>query len=214
MRQTTKLIEGDFPTGAMTPRTQRMPPPGYHMSTLPADLNGGESGPQSPVNLGKLPDEISPKATHKRKHKKISPDEVRSLSTRNADVGRQALLEAEALWQMPQAPVYADTFLLEEFDDLSIRLAQRGFRWVKMAQAAGISVANRRYRAEPGARQGYGVCRPNHMALLFSAHDEFGRSKARYMATLTVMIEEHQSGSPRPYGDRPRRRSSEFNRSV
>ena len=116
---------------------------------------------------------------------------------------------------MAQAPVYGDPFLLEEeFYDLTSRFARRGLGWVKMAQAVAIIVENRRYRAELRARQGYGLRRSNRTTHLFSAHDEFDRPKARYMETLTVLIEEHQSGSPRPSGDRPRHRSSDVNHSV
>ena len=150
-----------------------------------------------------------------RKHKEISPDEASALSTRNADSDRQALLDAGELWQMSQAPVYGDPSMLEdEFGDLTIRFAQRGLRWVEMEQAVGISVPNRRYRAELRAHQGYGLRRPIHTTHLFSTHEEFDRPKARYLETLTVLIEEHQRGSSRPSGDRPIRRSSYVNRSV
>ena len=67
------------------------------MPTLHVDLNDGESGIQAPASLGMLPGEILPQVAPGRKRKKISPDEVRALSTRNANSDRQALLGAEAL---------------------------------------------------------------------------------------------------------------------
>ena len=82
------------------------------------------------------------------------PDEVKNLSTQNADADKQALRGAESLRQMMCSPVYGDPLVMEEeFVDLTIRYAQRGLRWVKMAKAVGVSVTNRSFRAELRARQ-------------------------------------------------------------
>ena len=215
MHHPKKPIKGDAPTCTLTPRTQRMHPPGFHMPVLPADLNVVESGRQAMGNLGRSSDETVPQVAPKRKRKKIPPDEVKALSKRNGDIDRQALIDAEARWQMFCAPVYGDHLLIEEeCVGSTIRFAQIGLRWVEMVQAVGISVSNRRYRAELRSRHGYGLRRPAHTIQLFSTNDEFGRTKARNLETPTALIEEHQSGLDFPAGIRLRRRSTDANHSV
>ena len=140
---------------------------------------------------------------------------MKALSARNCDIDRQAIRGAEALWQIFHEPVYRDPLLIEEkFCAITIRFAHRGMRWVGMAQEVGISLANRRYRSELRARQGYGMCRPTQTTHLFSHHDDFDRAKARYLETLTALIEEHQSGLACPSDVRPRHRSADANQSV
>ena len=61
---------------------------------------------------------------------------------------------------MMKSPVYGDPVVLEEeFSELPIRFAKRGIRWIKLAQMAGISAPNRRFRSEQRADAGYGRLR-------------------------------------------------------
>ena len=97
--------------------------------------------------------------------------------------------DAESLWQVMFVPVYGCPFCAEEeFDDLATRIAQRGLRWVRMSQAHGVSVANRRYRGEMRARSGYGHLKPTIPTPLYSDHIEFDRSNAHYIEVMGKLI--------------------------
>ena len=101
------------------------------------------------------------RALPKRKHKKIPPEEAKLLAAQNAERDKQSLKDAEAMWPMMYAPAYGDPLCLgEEFSDAAIRFAQRGMRWVEMAQCVGIIATDRRPRAELCDRLGYGHLEP------------------------------------------------------
>ena len=115
----------------------------------------------------------------------ITPEDAFNITQISATEDRQALNDAEALWQMLNSPVYGDPICIEgEFSEIAIRYAKRGLRWIKMAQMTTIQAANRRIRSEHRANVGYGRMKPADRAPVFSPHGEFDRAKAQYVETL------------------------------
>ena len=189
--------------GVVAPRTRQMPPPGFLLPDRKI-FNAEESlsGVVAPGWPDLLGSKVSSLALHKKKHKKISPGEVQSIAMSNAELDTQALNGAEALWQTTISPVYGDPLCLEDgFTDISIRFAQRGIRWIKMARPAGISAANRRCRSELRARVGYGRLKPADPAARVESHDDFDHAKAQYAETLSITIQERNAPSYRDNSD-------------
>lgn len=118
-----------------------MPPPGVGVTRhVPSAFGTPVSGALAPVSVRSVgsSDNSSPRkfAAPKRSVRKIAtPGDLRMVTQLHADHEKQALAEAEALWQTMTAPVYGDPLFLEvEFIDFAIRFARRGIRWVKIAQ--------------------------------------------------------------------------------
>ena len=64
-----------------------------------------------------------------------------------------------------------------------------------MAHSAGISAADRRFRAELLARVGYGRLKPKNTTPLLATHDDRNQARAQYMETLTITIEERHTSA-------------------
>ena len=112
-----------------------------------------------------------------------------NISQLSLNEDRQALNDAEALWQMLKSPVYGDPMCIEgEFSELAIRFAKRGLRWIKMAQMTDTQAASRRIRSEHRARVGYGRLKPADRIPVFSSREEFDLAKAQYIDTLKLII--------------------------
>ena len=95
------------------------------------------------------------------------------------------------------APVYGDPLCLEEvFIDLEIRFAQRGLRWIKMAQSSGISATNRRFRGGQRSLVGYGRLKPKNPTPFLAPHEDFNREKSQYVETLPSIIEDRDGITP------------------
>ena len=136
-----------------------------------------------------LPEDSS-RPVCKRK-KNLGPEDAKSDIAESALTDQNALTEADALWHMFPNPVYGDpTNREEDFSDLAIRLAQRGMRWVKLALAHGITMANRRIRSESRAFYGYGINRPGNTPKLPPQHDEYDQARNDYLRNLMEIIRE------------------------
>ena len=157
--------------------------PGGCAGSLPVSMESGELSPgrevlsKSAVGPGPIEG-----ATPKRTRRRISPDEVRATAQASCDAEHEALGEAEAMWQMFEAPVYwGHECPEEEFSASAIRFAPRGRRWIGLAQVHGVSLTNRRFRAELRARRGYGKLKNPDAPNLLGRHGEYGRSMSRYL---------------------------------
>ena len=103
-----------------------------------------------------------------------------------------ALNGAEAMWGGGgfAVPVYGDPEChAEEYSDAAIRCAQRGKRWIKLAQVHGFSLTNRRFREELRARYGYGKVKQPDTPCHFESRDEYGRALARYLEELKAITD-------------------------
>ena len=205
-----KLVRPGIPSGAATPRTLQMPPPGY---ILPDHLTDSRKQPVSGANasgsiysvdsseVDQSADSTHPRMKKTRVRRVITPEEAQTISAMNITEERQALDDAESLWHMLKSPVYGDPVLIEEeFSELAIRFAKRGIRWVKMAQMTNIQAANRRIRSEHRARVGYGRLKPQDRVPAFSSHEEFDLAKQQYVETLNLIIESRQPSGAHPRG--------------
>ena len=176
-----------------TPRTLQMQPPGFvlpkrkqHASGAKASgsIHSIESSDADPSTDSGNPAKKKPRITQV-----ITPEEAINISQISATEDRQALNDAEALWQMPKSPVYGDPICIEgEFIELAIRFAKRGLRWIKMAQMTTTQAANRRIRSEHRAHIGYGRLKPAGRVPVFSSHEEFEMAKAQYADALEMII--------------------------
>lgn len=182
---------------ATTIRTRQMPPPGFCVQGRKVfRTTDAVSGAETPgVAVDEESDDIPGSLdVPKRRHKKISPGEATPLAAQIAKLDQRALNDAEELRRLMRATVFGGPLCLdEEFSDRAIRFAHPGLGWIRMAQKAGISATNRRFRGELRARLGYGHLKPTDRTPLFSPHEEFGRAKAQYVETPTNVIAEHRS---------------------
>ena len=62
-----------------------------------------------------------------------------------------------------------------------------------MAQTAGISATNRRFRSEHRSQIGYGWLKPTERIPLFSRHEDFDQAKAQYEETLSILNDDNHS---------------------
>ena len=157
--------------------------------------SGGDaaSGPNNNCEHGVVNVELAQETQRplRKRKKNLRPDDVKKALAASAMADRNALTDAEALWQMFLNPVYGDpTCPEEDFSDLAVRFARRGLRWIRMALAHGITLANRRIRSESRAYYGYGSNKPGNAPQLFSAHDDYDQAKTDYLEQLMATIRE------------------------
>ena len=202
-----KLVRAAISNGSATPRTLQIPPPGFivpeHLDDL---INQPVSGANASGSIRIIDssdsdpsaDSANPRKKKPRFRPLITPGEAQNISQMSVTEDRQALGDAESLWQMLKSPVYGDPISIEgEFSELAILFAKRGLRWVKMAQMATICAPNRRLRSEHRARVGYGCLKPIDRIPVFSPHEDFDLAKKQYVETLNMIIESQQRSEER-----------------
>ena len=147
-------------------------------------LKQGDSGVATIV-----PSEDASAPARKRK-KNLGPDVKTALAT-SAMSDQNALLEADAIWNMFQNPAYGDPAEPEDdFSDLAIRFAQRGLRWAKLALAHGVTMTNRRILSESRSFHGYGINKPGAAPQLSPDHTEYDTARAEYIRNLLQIAHE------------------------
>ena len=134
----------------------------------------------------------------------ITPEDAVDITQISDTEDRQALNDAEALWQMLNSPVYGDPICIDgEFSEIATRYAKRGLRWIKMAQMTTIQAANRRIRSEHRSNVGYGRMKPTDRVPVFLPHEEFDRAKAQYVGALNMIVK--AQGKRDESGTQPRK---------
>ena len=124
----------------------------------------------------------------------LAMSDIRAVNSAAASSDQQALKDAEAMWHMFTNPVYGDpTCPEEEFSELSVRFAKKGHKWVRLAMAHGVTMANRRIRSENRAFHGYGLNKPANTPPPFHEQfDEYDSAKKLYLGELMRLIQAHE----------------------
>ena len=128
------------------------------------------------------------------RRRNLTSAEIRAVESASSLADQQALTDADALWRMFAHPVYGDPICPEEeFSELSVRYAKKGFKWVRLASAYGVTLANRRIRSENRAFHGYGLNKPTTRAPSFyEQYNEYDQAKKRYLDDLMNIFQTHE----------------------